>query len=658
MEKNLGQVVLVKDINPNVFDGSDSPSNPQGSNPGYLTEFDGQLYFTANDGQSGTELFVSDGTEEGTKLVKDIVLGSNDYGDPNSSNPAYLTEFNDRLYFTANDGQSGNELWATDGTSSETQLVADINPGNYDSRYSYFPKSSYARNLVEFNDKLYFIANDGESGRELFVSDGTAEGTQLLADIRPGINNYGSGYSSSAKDFTEFNDKLYFTANDGENGNELWVTDGTAEGTQLLVDLRPGTSNDGSGYGSYPSDLVEFNDKLYFVADNGKSGREIFVSDGTAEGTQLLIDFRPGANSYRNYSSYPSNFIEFNNKLYFTARNSENGNELFVSDGTAEGTQLLVDLRPGASNYGNFSSYPNNFIEFNNKLYFTANDGESGSELFVSDGTAEGTQLLADIRLGSIGSDNNPFPLSSYIRDFTEFNGKLYFTAEASEIGRELWVTDGTTAGTQLVEDLRPDSNNDYAFGSNPYNLTVVGDELFFRADNDETGTELFKLTANKSSDNLTGGSDSEEIAGLSSQNTINGGSRSDTLLGDDEDDRLTSNAGNDTLLGANATDVLTGGNGNDNLTGGEDNNVLDSGLGNDTVQGDNGNDTFVLRTGDSTNTIPDFNLEGDRLGLANGLQLDSLSFADNSVLNGDEVLATSNGIDTEQLISDNFREI
>ena len=658
MEKNLGQVVLVKDINPNVFDSSDSSSNPQGSNPGYLTEFDGQLYFTANDGQSGTELFVSDGTEEGTKLVKDIVLGSNDYGDPNSSNPAYLTEFNDRLYFTANDGQSGNELWATDGTSSGTQLVADINPGNYDSRYSYFPKSSYARNLVEFNDKLYFIANDGESGRELFVSDGTAEGTQLLADIRPGINNYGSGYSSSAKDFTEFNDKLYFTANDGENGNELWVTDGTAEGTQLLVDLRPGTSNDGSGYGSYPSDFIEYNDKLYFIADNGESSREIFVSDGTAEGTQLLIDFRPGANSYRNYSSYPSNFIEFNNKLYFTARNSENGNELFVSDGTAEGTQLLVDLRPGASNYGNFSSYPNNFIEFNNKLYFTANDGESGSELFVSDGTAEGTQLLADIRLGSIGSDNNPFPLSSYIRDFTEFNGKLYFTAEASEIGRELWVTDGTTAGTQLVEDLRPDSNNDYAFGSNPYNLTVVGDELFFRADNDETGTELFKLTANKSSDNLTGGSDSEEIAGLSSQNTINGGSRSDTLLGDDEDDRLTSNAGNDTLLGANATDVLTGGNGNDNLTGGEDNNVLDSGLGNDTVQGDNGNDTFVLRTGDSTNTIPDFNLEGDRLGLANGLQLDSLSFADNSVLNGDEVLATSNGIDTEQLISDNFREI
>jgi ELWxxDGT repeat protein len=500
MDTNSDQVVLTEDTDPNIsgnYYGSSYPqvSYPQGSYPANFTEFDDQLYFTANDGQSGSELFVSDGTKAGTQLVKDLVLGSSDYGYPLSSTPYNLIEFNNRLYFTANNGQSGNELWATDGTSSGTQLVADIYPGNYDSN-SDLPRSSYPRNFVEFSDRLFFTANDGESGNELFVSDGTDEGTQLLADINPGSNNYGN-LSSYVYGFTEFNEQLYFTANDGENGNELWVTDGTAEGTQLLVDLSPGANNYGSSYGSYPRNFIEFNDKLYFSADDGESGRELFVSDGTAEGTQLLVDLRSGTGIYGyNYSSDPNNFIEFNDKLYFTADNGESGNELFVSDGTAEGTQLLADIRPGSSDYGyNYGSFAANFVEFDNKLYFTANDGESGNELWVSDGTAEGTQLLADIHLGSGGNYNYSSPLSSYVSDITEFQGKLYFTAEAGEIGRELWVSDGTTEGTKLVEDLSP-GNNNYTSGSYPSDLTVIGDELFFAANNGATGTELFKLTA------------------------------------------------------------------------------------------------------------------------------------------------------------------
>ncbi len=477
-------------------------TNLEGSYPTNFTEFNDQLYFTANDGQSGSELFVSDGTEAGTQLVKDLVLGSNDYGYPLSSSPYNLIEFNNRLYFTANDGQSGNELWATDGTSSGTQLVADINPGNYDSN-SDLPRSSYSSNFIEFSDRLFFTANDGESGNELFVSDGTAEGTQLLVDLSPGANSYGSSY------------------------------------------------------GSYPRNLIEFKDQLYFTANNGENGRELFVSDGTAEGTQLLVDLRSGTGIYGyNYSSDPNNLIEFNDKLYFTADNGESGNELFISDGTAEGTQLLADIRPGSGDYGyNYGSFAANFVEFDNKLYFTANDGQSGNELWVSDGTAEGTQLLADIHLGSGGNHNYSSPLSSYISDITEFQGKLYFTAEAGEIGRELWVSDGTTEGTKLFEDLRP-GNNNYTSGSNPSDLTVIGDELFFAANNGTTGTELFKLTA-----------DGETIVG------------------------------------------------------------------------------FDLA-------------EGDRLGFGDRLPLDQPNFEGNTNLSGEDVLLTSNGVNTEQLTSPDFGEI
>ena len=116
-------------------------------------------------------------------------------------------------------------------------LVKDINTGTGNNYYSFYPEGSYTDNLTEFNDKLYFTADDGENGNELWVSDGTAEGTQLLIDLNPGTSYSNYYKSSNASNFTEFNDKLYFTANDGENGNELWVSDGTAEGTQLLIAL-------------------------------------------------------------------------------------------------------------------------------------------------------------------------------------------------------------------------------------------------------------------------------------------------------------------------------------------------------------------------------------------------------------------------------------
>ena len=601
MDNNLGQVVLVKDIFPGVYDGNDRSSFLYRSDPGSLIEFNDKLYFSANDGESGRELFVSDGTAAGTRLVADINPNAYESNDeppfPYGSNPSQFIEFNNKLYFTANNGESGDELFVSNGTRDGTQLLVDINPGVNDGNYGPpVPKSSYPNNFFEFNNKLYFTANNGESGDELFVSDGTAEGTQLLVDINPNINsNYGPSFpeGSNPSQFIEFNNKLYFTADDGESGRELYVTDGTAEGTQLLVDLNPNVNDDNYRptftRGSNPSQFIEFNNKLYFSANDGENGRqELFVSDGTVEGTQLLVDLNPDVYE-GNFgfsfpiSSYPSDFIEFDNKLYFAANDGENGTELFISDGTAEGTQLLVDLNPSINDsyYGSSfpkSSNPTNFVEFNGKLYFIANDGESGRQLFVSDGTADGTQLVTDINSGTqLLVDLRPLDNYDYRSNaLVEFNNKLYFTGDDGTSGTELFVTDGTRDGTQLLADLNPGSSyRSGYYGFYPFEPTLVRDELFFAARSAEAGTELFKLTLNPT------------VAPSQSLNPITGTANDDNLVGTDADDEIAGGGSNDGVTGQAGNDMLNGRIGND---------ALDGGAGNDTIDGGEGTDTVVYQ--------------------------------------------------------------
>ena len=137
-------------------------------------------------------------------------------------------------------------------------------------------------------------------------------------------------------------------------------------GITLLKDINPGTNS------SIPGGFINFNNTLYFSADDATNGTELWKSDGTAAGTVLLKDINPGTDS-----SYPGDFFNFNNTLYFQADDSTNGYELWKSDGTAAGTILLKDINPGTN-----GSYPHDFFNFNNTLYFSAYDGTNGSELW------------------------------------------------------------------------------------------------------------------------------------------------------------------------------------------------------------------------------------------------------------------------------------
>ena len=412
----------------------------------------GRILFTADDGDTGRELWSSDGTSGGTTLVTEITAG------PGSSYFSDLTLIgNGRAVFSADDGTTGGELWVTDGSAGGTYRAADIRPGVYGSGITRFTALGDGRAV--------FSANDGTHGTELWVTDGTAAGTSLVEDIRAGNTSSVSGTIFALGD-----GRALFAGNDGTTGSELWVTDGTAAGTSLLVDIRAGV-----GSGS-PANFAALGDgRVLFRADNG-SGSELWITDGSAGGTSLVKDIRPG-----NLSSIPSGFIALGDgRMVFAANNGTSGNELWVTDGTAAGTTLVEDIRPGASGSG-----PGELTALGDgRVLFVATDGTNGDELWVTDGTAAGTGLVLDVWAGAGGSGYHPS-----VAGLTAFgNGLAVFRGNDGVHGEELWVTDGTAAGTSLLRDFVAGTD-----GGTPDNFLARGDgTVAFTVDDGIHGAELW----------------------------------------------------------------------------------------------------------------------------------------------------------------------
>ncbi len=436
-----GTPYLVTDI--------DATTLGAGSNPAELVPVNKAIFFRANDGLNGAELWRSDGSQAGTGLVADIFPGTDTLsGLPNSSTPTGLVDVAGTLFFAADDPAGGAELWRSDGTPASTSMIKDINPGG----------ASSPTSLANVGGTLFFAANDGSNGMELWKSDGTESGTMMVQDIRSG------NPASSPTYLLGVNGTVFFSANDGSTGTELWKSDGTVPGTALVLDIRNGRP------GSNPTDFVDVNGTLFFVADDGSNGREVWKSDGTPGGTALLADINAGK-----FDANPSALTNVNNTLYFAADNSIDGVELWKSDGTVAGTALVKDIFAGGS------SSPSSLTLAGVTLFFTANDGASGTELWKSDGTDAGTVMVKDIVAGS--GSSGPQELASV-------NGTLFFTADDGTNGRELWKSDGTDTGTVMVADINVGTGS-----SSPQNLVNVKGALFFTADDGVHGRELWAWT-------------------------------------------------------------------------------------------------------------------------------------------------------------------
>ncbi len=381
-----------------------------------------------------------------------------------SSNPQPLAAVGHVLFFMADDGLHGNELWRTDGTEAGTYLVKNIKPDTATQPGQAMPFAAIA-----FGNVLLFAADDGAHGKELWISDGTAAGTTMLADLNPG----GATSSSSPSNFTLSGGRVFFSATRASDGNELWMTDGSSDGTVLVKDIAPGVQMpSGVPMSSAPGSLRDVNGVLYFAAGAGTTGfsnREPWVSDGTPEGTHLLKDIVPPPGG-----SNPGNFTPLQGRVYFTASTPTQGLELWSTDGTEGGTMLVKDILSGP-----FGSNPASLTAFRDELLFVAQDSAVGRELWVSDGTPGGTYSLTN--LAGSGVPASPIAV---------LGGTAVFYAQETTNGSELWRTDGKVDGTFLLMDINPGGSS--AFGGSVTFTTVAGLRVFFAANDGETGSELW----------------------------------------------------------------------------------------------------------------------------------------------------------------------
>ena len=427
-----------------------------GAAPDDLVRYQGGLVFAAT-AAFGRELFWTDGS---------IVTGIEIAPSQPSSDPAELRVHGGRVYFTADDGTHGRELWSTDGTVAGTSMVVDLEPGPLGSEIGIGPSTdlglvfnraarglwrtdgtetgtmeiplpgSYSASPTNLHvdaasGKLFFVRDRGsdDSGEEPYVTDGTVDGTFALGDLEPGPESSDAEFEVSLP-----NGRTLFTAWTTDDDMQLWSTQGLENDAEIVRVINP-DGIDQSLYGTV------FDGAYFFCTDDGVNGIELWRSDGTAAGTFMVADLNPSGDAD------PCDHAVFGGHLYFGASDGIDSG-LWRTDGSAAGTELVALIGPGTN------GEPLKVTVSGAHLYFVADDGVNGIELWRSDGTAAGTELVADIKPGSA---------SSRPRDLVPAAGLLFFSAEDDTHGRELWRTDGTAAGTVLVGDMLAGSEDSYA---------------------------------------------------------------------------------------------------------------------------------------------------------------------------------------------------
>jgi bacillolysin len=450
---------LAKDVHPGIF-GAFNRADWSVVSYTAPVAIESTLFFAANDGVHGMELWKSDGTPGGTVLVKDIWPGAESAFPWSTSNDWFSQTFanvNGTLFFVADDGIHDYELWKSDGTADGTVMVKDI----------FTTGAGIPDELTNVAGTLFFAHTDGVNGIELWKSDGTADGTVMVKDIVSGAGG------SSPDKFAAFGDLLIFRA-----GEEPWISDGTEGGTVKLKDI----SVSGGEYSNY----IQVNDEVFFSANDGIHDHELWKSDGTTEGTMLVKDISPGDVG----GGRPNRLTAVGGTLFFQASDTttfqpNHGKELWKSDGTEAGTMLVKDIAPGSS-----SGFPSELTEVAGKLIFKARGSTNDWEPWISDGTEAGTEMITEIVPGPDGRS---------LRNFMEIGDTVFFATSNVFTGEELWQSDGTEPGTQMVLDIWVGRASSY-----PDWMTDAEGVLFFRADDGIHGSEIWVLRDDSRCHSLT----------------------------------------------------------------------------------------------------------------------------------------------------------
>ncbi len=447
-----------------------------------------------------TELWITNGTHAGTSLLLDPTPPTS------HSNPSQMVAWGRDLALVAlEDGSNRRSVWLFDGQSPQS-LASDFYPGPLtvvgdqlyvgtalDPGLLVFERGGESRplaipgsptELVSFRDRL--LAAAGSPGQGLWTTDGTQDGTELIIDVHPGwswgcpILCPGPFPEPFPNNLTPFDDQTLFVAFEEDGGpGQLWATDGTTDGTRVVreFEMDPGAGRD--AIFDSPDDLTRVGDWVYFTAFERETGREVWRTDGTTAGTTLVADLTADGES-----AEPIHLVAWTPaagppSLVWVLRRDSGGDQLWRSSADGLGAQWISDL-------GGTSAEVHELVASGDRLYLAITTPDLGRELWVSDGTLAGTRPL-DLR-----TDN---PRGSGVAYLTPIPGGVFFAAASGPDGEgfEPWVSGGTVRNTFLAADVYPGIS-----GSNPGPGTVVstqdGDRLYFAADDGDIGRELFVL--------------------------------------------------------------------------------------------------------------------------------------------------------------------
>jgi ELWxxDGT repeat protein len=467
--------------------------------PAILAVIGGELFFSAS-GAYGQELWKSNGAPGGTLMVADIARA-----EP-SSGPAWLAALGGQLLFNAFDGGS-RQLWQSTGTAAATSAISSFPPffpGNDDSL-------SEPQQLAAAGGSMFFWRQDDNfTPYHLLRTDGTTGGTLALRDFP----DLGYAFGSPPPPLAALAGRIYLAAPRDGGGASLWTSDGTPGGTVVAVDFpdldttlagvataggqlfftalgpRPDLEarlyrSDGTPAGTtlllaghfdvdFNLHVTAVEPAVFFILTRDLANRELWKTDGTPAGTVFVASLFVS----QNFDPHPTDLTAFDGALFFFTSTGGGKRVLWRSDGSAAGTAQVRSFVVDSSSSGDVLA--GGLTVFGDRLYFAANDGEHGRELWTSDGTAAGTAMLLDVFPGAFSSG------PSWL---TVAGGRLWFTADDGVHGIELWQSDGTAAGTRLVQDIAPGADSSY-----PDQLTAAGGLLYFTADDGAFGRELWAL--------------------------------------------------------------------------------------------------------------------------------------------------------------------
>jgi len=473
--------VLVRDI-------ATEPAFSPGSGASPPVRFRGENYFGADDGLLGYELWATNGTPRGTRLVADLCPGRC------SGAPWVLTPSGDLLFFIAGNTTSGGDsfwVWRSDGTAEGTFPLVNLEIRGFGSA---FPVTFFApfRGGVVFN-----VYERARRGWGLWGTDGTRAGTRRIAPLPGRFNPDDSPLNFDWPRVQDDPGTHYFAWL-----GKLWATDGTAAGTgPVATPVRP------CGGWARLGGLV------VYAGEDEALDCEPWVSDGTGRGTRRLRDIWHGS------PSYPAGFATAGGWVYFTAFDGLGHGQLWQTHGTLRGTRIVRAL--GTRGLGKVEILGT----VGSRIYFAADDGEHGTELWRSEGTPESTALVADLSPGAAGTGfiqdgarrlgdqllflAAPSGASTYgifrtrgsadstlhLADYgvvggpalSVAGGRLYFSGFFAELGQELGVTDGTVEGTHVLDLARPVTSSD------PSQLIAGSGGLIFLATGNESDTDLWR---------------------------------------------------------------------------------------------------------------------------------------------------------------------